>query len=139
MARRLLDIEAVLSQTFIEERGVGQVWGYPLCDCKRRQHIRSPIKRKEAGHFKHAFSPLALPTKVERITKLMDAVRAQVGGNTATLTEFVEYVQSSKPQCYPSDGEQILESYRDVLKDAYAKLPEYFHRMPEVCRLHDLP
>jgi uncharacterized protein (DUF885 family) len=70
--------------------------------------------------------------QVERITILMDEVRAKVGGNTNNLVEFVECVKSNKPEWYPADGDQILESYRAVLKDSYAKLPDYFHRMPEV-------
>ncbi|MEN8261937.1 MAG: DUF885 domain-containing protein [Nitrospirota bacterium] len=66
--------------------------------------------------------------EVERISSEMKKIMSKIGF-TGSIREFAAHVKSNK-DLYPKTGEELLDSYRNILIQMDKKVPEFFGRLP---------
>lgn len=67
--------------------------------------------------------------EVTRIKAEMEKVKDEIGYK-GTLSEFNEYLKTD-PQFYYTDKEDLMQGYRDILKNMDTKLPALFGTLPK--------
>ncbi len=67
--------------------------------------------------------------EVERIGSEIRKIINKIGCS-GTVKEFTAYVKTKK-DLYPKTGEELLDSYRNILIQMDRKVPEYFGRLPK--------
>jgi uncharacterized protein (DUF885 family) len=68
-------------------------------------------------------------SEVNRIKAEMEKVKNEIG-YTGTLAEFNEFLKTD-PQFYFTDKEELMQGYRDILKNMDTKLPGLFGTLPQ--------
>lgn len=68
-------------------------------------------------------------SEVDRISAKMNEVKEKIGFK-GTLDEFNTYLRTD-PQFYYTDKEDLMQGFRDILKNVDTKLPSLFGRLPE--------